>query len=677
MEPCDILSKLPKDFKEKLEAKKWQERKEVLDALLTILQKNPRLVVTDYYELVGDLKKLVAKDANVNIAITAAKCICAMANGLRKDFGKYALLAMEPLMERFKEKKQHIVDVLREACDAIYPSTNLEAISEMCIGYLAHKTPVVRQNVALFLARCFAMSTQTTLPKKTLKLYLPALVKNLSEADLTVRDSSSEALGAIYKTLGEKIFMPQIGEIEPIKLEKIKEFADKCILLNLKGEPRGGAAAVAAAAAAKQVEAKKPEIKKPDTAAETKKTAKPDEAKKAGAKPPGVKGGTNAKAGGDSKKPAVAPEEPDISQDVVEEKAIELFGNECITGLANSNWKERQTAMETMLTNIKRMPTDEVPCQLIVRTVAKKPGFKDVHFQVLKQRLELITFIADQGFKFSQRSASYCLQDIADKISDPKTAQQAKDALSKISEQCTLPYVCTQIVGPIFEGKNPKNQEHVFIWLSQAIKEFGFQGIELKALIPHLKAALANSNASVRQASVLLISTIYMYAGANFQALFDGEKPALKEQIATEIEKVKNEKPPVPIRGKNVPGANGGGGGSGENGNGGEGEEQQADDPLQLQLQQEALFPRVDISGMLDEALIEQMNDKNWKERQAALEKIENILRENKFIEPNLNEFPTSLNKRLMDTNKILASTSLKISEKLAQALGSQGNVFL
>lgn len=177
MEPAEILSKLPKDFKEKIEAKKWQERKEVLDALLAILQKNPRLQVTDYYELVNDLKKMVAKDANINIVITAAKCITGIANGLRKDFSKYALLAIEPCMERFKEKKQNVVDPMREACDAIYPSTNLEALSEMCIGFLGHKTPVVRQQVALFLARCFAMSTQTTLPKKVLKLYLPPLLK--------------------------------------------------------------------------------------------------------------------------------------------------------------------------------------------------------------------------------------------------------------------------------------------------------------------------------------------------------------------------------------------------------------------------------------------------------------------------------------------------------------------
>jgi cytoskeleton-associated protein 5 len=589
-------------------------------------------------------------------------------------------MALEPLMERFKEKKQHIVDALREACDAIYPSTNLEAIQEMALGFLAHKTPVVRQQVALFLARCFAMSTQTTLPKKVLKAYLPPLVKNLSEADPSVRDSSSEALGAIYKALGEKIFMPNAGELEQIKLDKIKEYADKCVLLNLRGEPRVTVAVAqaptkpavssASSTSINSATIKKPSITKPsaETSAPAAKPKpggppKPDAAKKV------VKGGGSTNA--DTKKSI--PEEPDLSQETVEERAVEIFGAETINNLANSNWKERQSAIENLANAVKRMPTDEVPCQIVVRTVAKKPGFKDAHFQVLKQRLELITLIADQGFKFSQRSASYCVAEISDKIGDVKTSQQAKDALSKISEQCTLPYVITQIIGPIFEGKNPKNQENFLLWLSQSIKEFGFQGIDMKSLLQHIKSALQNTNPAVRVASIQLISTIYMYMGANFRGLFDQEKPALLEQIDAEIEKVKGMKPPAPIRGKNSASAQ-----SNSSGGGGDNEEEaEEDDPIKQQLQAEAMMPRTDISSQLTDQLMDQLNDKNWKERQAALEKLETILRENKFIEPNLNEFPTHLNKRLIDTNKILATTALKISEKLAQALGSQGRRFI
>jgi hypothetical protein len=96
-----------------------------------------------------------------------------------------------------------------------------------------------------------------------------------------VRDSSAEALGAIYKALGEKIFMPNVGEVEQLKLDKIKEYADKTVLLNLRGEPRVNAtAAVSATAvpshsstkpatAAAVVDKKKPTITKPSDSSTT------------------------------------------------------------------------------------------------------------------------------------------------------------------------------------------------------------------------------------------------------------------------------------------------------------------------------------------------------------------------------------------------------------------------
>lgn len=207
-----------------------------------------------------------------------------------------------------------------------------------------------------------------------------------------------------------------------------------------------------------------------------------------------------------------------FKQETVEEKAIELFGAECVTSLGASNWKERQTGLETIASALKRMIPEETPVQVIARTLAKKPGFKDSHFQVLKQRLELVCTLADTGYKFSQRTALYCLTDIADKIGDAKTSQQAKDALAKIAEQCTLPYVCQQCIASIIvEGKNPKNQEQALLWLGQSIREFGYQGMDTKALVNYIKKSLENSNPNVRAAAVQLTAVIYMYLGANFR----------------------------------------------------------------------------------------------------------------------------------------------------------------
>lgn len=60
LDPVDILSKLPKDFFDKVESKKWQERKEALDSLQNLLV-NPKLESGDYGDVVRVLKKVCQK----------------------------------------------------------------------------------------------------------------------------------------------------------------------------------------------------------------------------------------------------------------------------------------------------------------------------------------------------------------------------------------------------------------------------------------------------------------------------------------------------------------------------------------------------------------------------------------------------------------------------------------
>ena len=60
IDPVDIISKLPKNFFELIEEKKWQLRKEALDALLPLAQ-SPKLQPGDYHELVKALKKVISK----------------------------------------------------------------------------------------------------------------------------------------------------------------------------------------------------------------------------------------------------------------------------------------------------------------------------------------------------------------------------------------------------------------------------------------------------------------------------------------------------------------------------------------------------------------------------------------------------------------------------------------
>lgn len=69
--------------------------------------------------------QVVAKDTNILLVVIAIKCIGGIAKGLRKKFQPYALLCLEAMFERFKEKKINVVNALKEASDAICETVNL------------------------------------------------------------------------------------------------------------------------------------------------------------------------------------------------------------------------------------------------------------------------------------------------------------------------------------------------------------------------------------------------------------------------------------------------------------------------------------------------------------------------------------------------------------------------
>lgn len=229
IDPVDILSKLPKDFYEKLEAKKWQERKESLEALETLLA-NPKLASGEYGDLVRALKKVVTKDTNVILVAMAGKSIACLAKGLGKKFQPYGVACVQGILEKFKEKKTNVVTALREAIDAIYPSITLEAIQEDVLEALNNKNPAVKAETASFIARCLTKTQPTVLNKKLLKTYITALLKTLNESDPVVRDSGAEAIGTAMKLLGEKALVPYLSEVDALKMAKVKEFHDKAVI---------------------------------------------------------------------------------------------------------------------------------------------------------------------------------------------------------------------------------------------------------------------------------------------------------------------------------------------------------------------------------------------------------------------------------------------------------------
>ncbi|XP_065159394.1 protein mini spindles isoform X2 [Atheta coriaria] len=651
--PVDILSKLPKDFYDKLEAKKWQERKEALEALENLV-KTPKLENGDYGDLVRALKKMIHKDSNVVVVALAAKCLNGVANGLKKRFQPYSGACIPALLEKFKEKKQNVVVALRETIDTIYLSANLENILEDIIEALGNKNPSVKTETSLFLARAFTRTVPAVVNKKILKAITGALLKLMNEPDPAVRDAAADAIGTLMKLVGERAVAPFIVELEKDanKMAKIREYCEKAVIVvKVPGIKKEKTKVVPKAQSAPTSAAAPPKAPARRPATSVKKRPKTE-----------ISSGTATivKSKGKVVKVPTKVIEKELSDEEVAESVGELLPADVVNGLADPNWKNRLSSVESFLSEIQGREAFSLPVQALTKTLCKKPGLKDTNFQVLKARLDAIKILAGTG-KFSVTSASFCLNDITEKLGDAKNGTSAGEALTAIAEATTLNHVSTIVFEFAHTQKSPKVLQETLLWLGNAIKEFGFANLNPKFIIENAKKALASNNAQVRGAAISLFGVLFLYMGHNLQMFIENEKPALREQINAEFDKYENDKPPSPIRGV-VKSAS-----SDSLDPDVEDDEAGGDAPAVNVMD---LLPRSDISGQITEALIVEMTDKNWKVRNEALIKVANIISEAKLIKPNIGDLPQALALRLVDSNSKIAQTALSICESIATAMG-------
>ncbi|XP_072242822.1 cytoskeleton-associated protein 5 isoform X2 [Leuresthes tenuis] len=651
LEPVEILSKMPKDFYDKIEAKKWQERKEALEAV-EALTKNPKLENGDYGDLVRALKKVVGKDANVMLVSMAAKCLAGLAAGLRKKFGTYSGQVVPTILEKFKEKKPQVVQSLQEAIDAIFLTTTLQNLSEDILAVMDNKNPSIKQQASLFLARSFRHCTQTTLPKSALKPLCAALIKQVNDSAPEVRDAAFEALGTAMKVVGEKAVNPFLADLDKLKLDKIKECSEKVELPGAKKAAGGGA-----------VEKKPAARAAPAAEAPSKSSAPPKKSQAAAGKMsagPPKKGKTASAAGGKTKKTSDSKEhtETELSVEACEELAAGVLPASCLQQLDSANWKERLASMEEFQKAVETMDKAAMPCQALVRMLAKKPGWKETNFQVMQMKLRIVALIAQRG-QFSKMSASVVLDGLVDKVGDVKCGGNAKEGLTAIGEVCSLPWTAEQVVSMAFAQKNPKNQAETLNWLANAMKEFGFAGINVKGFINNVKTALGATNPAVRTAAIALLGVMYLYMGAPLRMFFEDEKPALLAQIDAEFEKMQGQSPPAAKRFTKKAAAED----VGDEGDEADEEGGAGHDIMDL-------LPRTDIGDKITSDLVSKIEDKNWKIRKEGLDEAAAIISEAKFITANIGELPLALKGRLSDSNKILVQQTLTILQQLATAMG-------
>lgn len=252
-EPVDLISTIPENFEEMMSSAKWKDRKEVLDVLVAS-SNVPRIKEGDYGEVSRLLGKCVQKDANVICVALAANCIENLAKGIKKPFGRYRNVLFSPCGERFKEKKQNVIDAVSAALDALFLTTTIDDILEESIALVKSKNPSVRQNMLAFLSR--SLSVTPVFPRKEeVKALAEAAASLIGDADAKVREAALEMLGVLMKLIGERAMGPYLENVDDIKKAKVAEYHTNANVKAKAEKPK--VAPVAAAAAPKGPAVKK------------------------------------------------------------------------------------------------------------------------------------------------------------------------------------------------------------------------------------------------------------------------------------------------------------------------------------------------------------------------------------------------------------------------------------
>ena len=644
IDPVDVLNNLPTYFETLVTSSNWKERKDVLTALLTCL-KVPKIMDGHFGDLVDHLLKRIG-DVNVLVVVVAANCLEALINGLRSAFTPYRSTVLPVLLERCKEKKANVVDALRGALNALSLCIHtFESVMEDVKTFLLHKNPQIKAETFAWIGRLVAV-LRKPVSKKDIRLMIEACVPGLDDGATEVREMAARAIAKLYQVSGERNVAPLLDGVDKLKLAKIVEFA-------------------------KEVE-------------ETKKTV-PDVVQQPLA-PSVVTVPERKIVGQEAVKVAhkqsnqFDPLDYSISPKCNESQAEDFFSRilstETITLLNDPAWKARLTAMEELVSKVDQMCyTEGFDTELLVLFLNKHPGWNDSNFQVVGRMISTCQLVSKQH-PFSREAVACLIPELIEKLSDGKLKKPCEDLFLALSEQTYCGFVLHHMCEVAKSQKSPKNLMEIVSCIQDCLLEFGgVQGVNVKELVEFVKVQLANSNASLRAASVSLVGVMGGMMGEDMLHLFNDVSSQLRSTLQMELSKVH-----APIvskrRQKYFAGEE-----SSEQGTASiatiSQPQMQHSAPIQHE-PLEDLIPRVDITASITPAILAQLADPNWKVRKEGLDQVAAIVdAANHRVKLSSGELYNELRARLGDSNKILVMQALSLCASLAEASGQAADKYI
>lgn len=509
---------------------------------------------------------------------------------------------------------------------------------------------------------------------------VPATVKLAPDADANIREAAQSVLVAYALKLGSyNAIQSYVSKLDDTR-SKIIETA---VMEAAKAGTQGGAKPPQRAAPA----AAKPAAAAPPSRASARPSSS-SSAASAGArgspKPPAGRAPAGSRPASGARPRAAAAARPSpveddsfdpsrarVTSEEAQDRLTDAVGSSVVEGLRSSAWQARVESM-TAVAEHATANASQPDAAILLLCVAQLPGWGDKNFQVVNKCLEVATILAQGCPGYSKAHAAATVEGAGDKIHELKHRIPATEALTAACEAVGPRFVVAQLHTRAAANKNPKVLSESLSWICTIIDEFGLATMDLGALLGWLIADLGSPNAPVRNQAMAALGRCHAQVGGGLMAQLS---ESLKPAQVTMLEEIfrKNPHDPSFQPSKKVKSKRGGGGGGGAAAEAGGGfAAMDIDEEDAAPVNSADLLPRANISSQLSPSLLGQLSSSNWKERNAALEEIEGILRSaGGRIQPDLpTELFAGLRGRMTDTNRNLAARTLLLIGKLAEAVG-------
>lgn len=658
-EAVDVV--IPSNFMTDVVEAKWSVRKDALEGLFKVLDV-PKIQNSDFGPTVGALVKVVGKDTNVLNVAYAAKCLGALANGLRNGFGQHASTVLTTLLTKFKEKKANVVEALSNAADKVVVCGSFEKLMEVFVVALKDKNPSVKEQSARVLGRAIGAGA-CPIPKTVAKVICPPLVGLLSDQVPAVRDAAAEALAAILSVTSERLVAPYLNKADSNRAAKVRELAASCDANTKAVAPKTVATRTTtrpSTARPKTSASSRPKTSRPKTAGAS--SSRPKTAAKSGTNKPKSKGFTVGVSELNT---------PEISDADATDIVSGIFDASKQALLSDANWKERLASGTELLSVVEGMESlssqQTLSIVKVLETATKV--WKDTNFQVMSKTFETIQAAADScGSDFPDRAAAIAIPGIVAKLGDTKVRPSAAACLTSFCEAWTVNDVCQMIATAAESARAPKIKEEASALLTNIFSEFGLR-VATNPIAAFVKHGLAQPSPAVRTAAIKLATTLLQGSGPSLKQEFASEK--LASQINDKFDELNGAKLPSPSRferqnkDSGVPAEVGklsarNTDAAVDQGDGNDDDDDEED---------EDLGPRTDL--VIAESTLEKLPDANWKVRAEGLDEVVSCVKSAGAITPSLGDALSALALRLRDSNRNLVLTTLEIFKQIALSMGA------